>query len=285
MGESIERKGRIAMDMPAIWRQEAQRAGFAAFGVCPFAPFAQRLLACRAAARIPKGAKSILTVLFPYRFAGMEEAGRNLSRYACVEDYHEVGGAVLRELAAALARRIPGKAFEPFLDNSPIPEVEAAARSGLGVVGKNGLLLHPRFGSWVFIGEIVTDADFGAAGEEPKSCPDCGACASACPGGCLPGVGRAGCLSALTQKKGELTPQEEEAVRRGGLVWGCDACQEACPLNRRAVCAPHPCFTAVSIRLTEEGLADLRGKAYAWRGAEVLRRNLRIFSKKDEEDG
>lgn len=275
-------KGSIAMEMWEIFRQEAQRAGFSAFGVCPFAPFADRLLLCRAAARTPAGAKSVLSVLFPYRSAGMEEAGRNLSRYACVEDYHMAGGRVLQELAGAMARRIPERAFVPFLDNSPIPEVEAAARCGLGVVGKNGLLLHPRYGSWVFIGEIVTDADFMEAGEEPRGCPDCGACAAACPGKCLPGGDRTGCLSALTQKKGALTEQEEEAVRRGGLIWGCDACQEVCPLNRRAVCEPHPCFSSPSTRLTEEGLVNLHGKAYGWRGAEVLRRNLRIFSEKKE---
>ena len=123
-------KGSIAMEMWEIFRQEAQRAGFSAFGVCPFAPFADRLLPCRAAARIPAGAKSVLSVLFPYRSAGMEEAGRNLSRYAC----HMAGGRVLQELAGAMARRIPERAFVPFLDNSPIPEVEAAARCGVQLI-------------------------------------------------------------------------------------------------------------------------------------------------------
>lgn len=99
----------------------------------------------------------MLALLFPYRFPD-DDPGRNLSRYACVEDYHQAGGRVLRALAEDLAILWPGRAFEPFLDNSPLPEVYAAALCGLGVVGDNGLLIHPRYGSYVFIGTIVTDA-------------------------------------------------------------------------------------------------------------------------------
>ena len=102
-------------------------------------------------------------------------------------------------------------------------------------------------------------------------------CAAACPGGCLPGGERDSCLSALSQKKGALTPAEEETLRRGGLAWGCDACQEACPLNRAAVIAPHPCFTWYRPRMTEEDAEDLTGKAYGWRGKAVPLRNLRLL--------
>ncbi len=258
------------------WEESVRRHGFDAYGVCDFAAVSERLLPCRAAARLPAGARRVLALLFPYRFPD-DDPGRNLSRYACVEDYHQAGGRVLRALAEDLAILWPGRAFEPFLDNSPLPEVYAAALCGLGVVGDNGLLIHPRYGSYVFIGAIVTDAPLPPTGGAVAACPHCGACAAACPGGCLPGGERDSCLSALSQKKGALTPEEEETLRRGGLVWGCDACQEACPLNRAAVIAPHPCFTWYRPRMTEEDAEDLTGKAYGWRGKAVPLRNLRLL--------
>ncbi len=269
------------------WREAAHACGFEAAGVCDFAALSAHLLPCRAAARLPENASRVLTVLFPYRFPDAGE--RNLSRYACVEDYHQVGGAVLDRLAADLRRRLPGFAFVPFMDNSPLPEVETAIRCGLGVRGDNGLLIHPVFGSWVFIGTVVTDApltttDTSLAPGQPaaRECLHCGQCVARCPGGCLPGADRSRCLSAITQKKGELTPAEQEAVRRGRLAWGCDACQEVCPLNRDARIAPHPCFTRYRPMLREEDLADLQGAAYGWRGPRVPLRNLHLLGQKSE---
>ena len=265
------------------WEEAVRRRGFDAYGVCDYAAVSTRLLPCRAAARLPQGACRVLTLLFPYRFPG-DEPGRNLSRYACVEDYHQAGGRVLRALAEDLAALWPGRAFEPFLDNSPLPEVYAAALCGLGVVGDNGLLIHPRYGSYVFIGTIVTDAPLPLSGGAVSGCPHCGACAAACPGGCLPGGERDTCLSALSQKKGALTPEEEEALRRGGLAWGCDACQEACPLNRAAAAAPHPCFTWYRPGMTEADLEELTGKAYGWRGKAAPLRNLRLLQTDNREE-
>lgn len=277
------------------WKAIAADNGFDACGVCDFAPLRGRLLPCRAAARLPDNAARVLAVLFPYRFPEGDEP-RNLSRYACVEDYHEAGGRALRTLAGALAAAWPGRAFEPFLDNSPLPEVETAARCGLGVIGDNGLLIHPVYGSWVFIGTVVTDAPLESTERPPAFCPHCGACARACPGGCLPGKGRDTCLSAITQKKGELTPQEQALVRAGGLAWGCDACQEACPLNQGAAVRPHPCFTDFRPLMTEADLKAIAGsgskstrggsavgrRAYAWRGAAVPRRNLALLKETDK---
>ena len=125
-------------------------------GVCAFDDAANALLPCRAAARLPANAARILVTLFPYRFT--DSGARNLSRYACVPDYHIAAGDWLRETAQELAAALPDWHFEPFIDNSPIPEVKAAALAGLGCIGDNGLLLHPQYGSWVFIGTIVTDA-------------------------------------------------------------------------------------------------------------------------------
>ena len=107
----------------------------------------------------------------------MEEAayqGGNLSRYAAVGDYHEIVPQYLKRAVSALEQAFPEEAFVPFTDNSPIPEVRAAALAGLGRIGQNGLLIHERYGSWVFIGEIVTTLPIDAPPHQIRPCIGCG---------------------------------------------------------------------------------------------------------------
>lgn len=97
-------------------------AGLPLHGFCRFEEIRPYLLSCRAASRIPAAACTVIIALFPYRFP--DDGGpRNLSLYACVPDYHRVAGDVLRRAAGQLARCYPAFVFEPFIDNSPIPEV------------------------------------------------------------------------------------------------------------------------------------------------------------------
>ena len=263
------------------------QAGLPLHGFCPFSAVADRLLPCRAAARLPENSRSVVATLFPYR---MRDTGkRNLSRYACVPDYHTAAGRVLQAAAASLSAAFPQARFESFIDNSPIPEVYAAATAGLGRMGDNGLLLHPQFGSWVFIGCIVTDLDVGVEAVESSGCLHCGACGRNCPSRCVGAADKPSrCLSAITQKKGELTASEAALLAESPLIWGCDACQESCPLNRGTSVAPHPCFTADAY--AHEGWLDretldsmdrdtLRGYAYGWRGRAVLERNLQLYNR------
>jgi len=230
---------------------------------------------------LPAHACSVLIDVFPYRFEN--DGDRAMARFACVEDYHAVVGAALRERAGELSKKYPDNVFVPFVDNSPLDEVYCAAAAGLGVVGEHGLLITPEFGSWVFIGAIVTDREMGEneAREETDGngvvsaahasaaalprCERCGACKAACP----VGLDKTRCLSAVTQKKGALTEAEAAALRRYRLLWGCDICQDACPHQGRS--APAPGF-AYCPRPT----ADVTGKVYAWREA-ALRRNMAIL--------
>jgi len=244
------------------------------YGICAFETIAGQLLSCRAAAKLPARPRSVIMMIFPYRFP--ETAPRTLSRYACVPDYHTAVGDVLQAAAAACAAAYPGFSFVPFVDNGPIPEVRAAAAAGLGVVGENGLLIHPQFGSFVFLGELVTDMLLPAAQLSPHGCPACGRCFAACPGDCLPGQGRDTCVSAISQKKGDLTVREIAFLRRGGLVWGCDRCQDVCPLNEHAKIAPHPCFSLYSPRFLPED-PDFETRAYAWRGKATPLRNYTLL--------
>lgn len=251
-------------------------------GFCPFQAVQNHLLPCRATARLPENARTVLVTLFPYRFA--DEGPRNLSRYAaCLPDYHQAAGVSLNRAAAALMETFPLHRFEVFVDNSPLPEVRTAALAGLGCVGDNGLLIHPKFGSWVFIGEIVTDLELSLPDPRPiPGCLHCGACAAACPSSCVDLKGaerRQRCLSAVSQKKGELGPEEKTLLRGSPLVWGCDRCQEVCTLNRNTQVDPHPGFIGYQGWLSEDDLEHLEGKAYGWRGKRVLERNLELQNK------
>lgn len=240
------------------------------FGFCPFSAVEAHLLECRAKQRLPKNAKTVICFAFPYRVK--EEAPKNISRYAAVPDYHNVCGQRLEKIKAALAEVYPDFCFEAFVDNSPIPEVFAASKAGLGAIGKNGLLITRRFGSFVFLGEIVTDMPVNVSSVEARGCADCGACASACP----VGLCKAECLSAVTQQKKPLTEAQSRLIVDNGTVWGCDICQNVCPHNVGT--------ENTSIEKFVSGYRDeyilgenIEGRAYEWRGKRVIERNAELF--------
>ncbi len=240
------------------------------FGFCPFSEVEGHLLECRAKARLPKAAKTIVCFAFPYKVA--DGAPKNISRYAAVPDYHEILGKKLNSLAEKFREAYPDNSFEVFIDNSPIPEVYAAARAGLGLYGDNGLLITKEYGSFVFIGEIVTDLELPLPQGEVLRCEGCGACLSACP----VGLCKQSCLSAITQKKKPLSDDEKRLILENGSVWGCDICQNACPMNIGSGKTSIPEF--------REGYRDeysigenIEGRAFAWRGEAVIKRNALLF--------
>jgi len=254
------------------------REGIDISGVCAFERVTGRLIDCGAKSRLPRNAKSVIVCLFPYKTDCGERSAslaRNVSRYAVVRDYHEVAGRMLDNSTARLAEEFPGNQFVRFVDNSPIPEVYAANLCGLGVRGDNGLLISEKYGSWVFIGEIVTDLELPQSGQDVaiKECNHCGNCVRACPTGALAAGDMNICLSKISQKKGALTDREGELMRRNKSVWGCDICQEVCPLNRRAADTQIREFLENQVPLVDRNTL-LDGRAFAWRGREVLLRNI-----------
>lgn len=250
------------------------------WGICDFAPFADHILPCRAASRIPDGAQSIIVALFPYYLGEDAYADSNISRYAVVPDYNDTMRDVLSCAADALKAAYPGEAFAAFCGNSPLPEVMAAERAGLGTRGRNSLLLTEKFGSWVFIGEIVTTMRLPPAQTVLRLCDGCDLCIRACPTGALASDGFHAelCLSAITQQKKPLTAQQEEMIRKTGCAWGCDICQKACPKNRSAEKTDLALFLN-GVKTRAEHGDDLAGRAYGWRGANVIERNLTILDK------
>ena len=248
------------------------------FGICSFEQILP-CLECRAKQRIPQDAASVLVCLFPY-YTG-EHKERNISRYAMVTDYHMIAGEYLNRFCKALQEVFPQNQFEPFTDNSPIREVSAAFHAGLGRRGKNGLILHPKYGSYVFIGEVVTDLVLQPDQPlNPGECIGCGKCQKVCPQGALQSDGSVcleRCRSHITQKKGELTDWEIGQIQDGGLIWGCDICNDVCPMNQEAkVLTPVPEFLESAVAVLDAQTAErlLKTRAYNYRGKKTILRNI-----------
>lgn len=237
-------------------------------------------------AREPFLPQSVIIYLVPYYTGACE----NISAYAASEDYHIYIKELNAKIISGLKAAYPESSFAGYGDRSPIDERRAAASAGLGIRGKNGLLINEKYGSYVFIGEIITDVSPELLDAVPPSeirgCIECGACAAACPTGILSGSGKE-CLSAITQKKGELTAEEEELMRRVGTVWGCDECQRACPYNKSAKPTPVPFFYRNRItRLTSDILSSMTDteferRAFSWRKRKTVERNLKAFEKRE----
>ena len=232
------------------------------------------------------GPKSVLAAAFSY-YTG--DRPGDLSLYARGRDYHLVLMERLGTVCDILREKYPMYSFEPGADSSPLPERAAARLAGLGIMGRNGLVILPPWGSWLFLGTVLTDLplDLPLAMPSPD-CMGCGRCAAACPGGALRETpfDPERCLSHLTQKKGELPPEQADQIRTHPLVWGCDVCQRVCPYNAAPRKTELPEFREGLIDdLTPdmvEGLTNRQFKerfgdrAFAWRGPALLRRNFAL---------
>lgn len=255
------------------------QAGIPLFGCCRFDGDLV-MSDVRSASRIPHSAKSIIVALFPYYVR--EKSGGNLSLYSCIPDYHVIAGSMLENCCLRLKEQFPQNEFVSFVDASPVREVTAALRAGLGVRGKNGQLITKDFGSLVFIGEIVTDLDLDAPSLPEAECENCGRCISECPTGALSehSFDKTVCRSFFSQKKGSLTDWQTAQLKAGGLAWGCDICILACPHNSFPKVTPITEFSSdFEPLLTEQNLDRLmKNRAFAWRGEKVLRRNLSVLN-------
>lgn len=159
-----------------------------------------------------------------------------ISRAAWGDDYHRVMETRLKQLATDLQNEIGPFVGRALVDTGPLSERAYAAAAGLGAHGKNTCLIHPQFGSWFFIGALITDLPLAPDSPIGDLCRDCTRCLDACPTGALraPYVMDAGrCLSYLSiERRGAI--EERWRSRWGRAVFGCDICQDVCPLNREA---------------------------------------------------
>lgn len=207
------------------------------------------------------GAHTIIVVLGDYHHGFKQKTGAfyKISKYALTEDYHDTMLDKLRALVRKIDEAFPGFNFKVYTDTGPIAEKAWAVEAGLGVYGKNTLLLTEK-GSWYFIGVILTDAEIEA--DDPLSkdlCADCNLCLHACPTQALVEPFRLDarkCVSYQTiENKEKIDPMV--ASKLGTRLFGCDTCQDVCPYNRRE--SPRKVFfkPAPVIDLSREDLENL----------------------------
>ena len=231
------------------------------------------------------GARSILALAASYlgqRAAPPALRGQprgKIARYAWGRDYHDV----LKNLARALVERIERMAGRPvrariFVDSSPLAERAVAERAGLGWFGKNTMLLLPGAGSWAFLCEVILDLALEPDVPVRKTCGACRRCLDVCPTGALvaPGVlDNRRCISFLTIELKERIPRALRPLV-GSWIFGCDDCQEVCPVNRRPLPARIAALRAYDdeaaypllLPLLALGDAEFRAR---FRGTPVLR--------------
>jgi epoxyqueuosine reductase len=184
------------------------------------------------------GCRSVIVAAMNY-WPGREEASvppgmGKVALYARGRDYHKVLGRKLKELAAWLSDET-GKVSRSFVDTGPVLERAWAERAGIGWIGKNANLISRRMGSWILLGEVLTQAPIEAdPGPHEDFCGSCTACLEACPTGAIveDGVVDANrCISYWTiEHRGPIPTPVRSGL--GEWIFGCDDCQSVCPWNR-----------------------------------------------------
>lgn len=211
-----------------------------------------------------------------------------LARSAWGRDYHHVLREAMEKLEDFIRERVPEVRIESMVDTGALVDRAVAERAGIGFKGKNCAIISPKWGSWIYLGEMITNLPFPPDSPVTEDCGECTKCIDACPTGALvgPGVLNAQrCISFLTQTKGFV--EEEFMVKIGNRLYGCDTCQIVCPKNKgkawnhRPELQPDPekvkplllPLLDISNREFKERFGD---SAAAWRGKKPIQRNAVI---------
>jgi epoxyqueuosine reductase len=186
--------------------------------------------------RLVPGARSVVTLLYNY-FPGEEspsDAKYKVARYAYGKDYHFVIKDKLYLLLTRLQSEIGDINGRVFVDSAPVMERQWAAKSGLGWLGKNTLLINKQYGSYFFIAELILDIELESDGPIRDYCGTCTRCLDACPTQAFAApylLDASRCISYLTIELKDEIPEAFEG-KYDHWVFGCDICQEVCPWNR-----------------------------------------------------
>ena len=200
-----------------------------------------------------------------------------VARYARGRDYHRVMKSRMKDYVLGLSGRLGEEVTARwYVDDGPMLDRAAANRAGLGWFGKNTNILTPELGSWVFLGQVITDLELDSDPPLRKTCGSCVRCIDACPTGAISAsyaIDNEKCISHLTIENRGAIPLE---LRPKMLDWvfGCDICQEVCPVNRRARPAGETAFgkrELAAVDLIELlGLSD-EGFRERFRGTPIMR--------------
>lgn len=217
----------------------------------------------------------------------------SFARASWGRDYHFILREKMDELVAFIEQEAgrygyDNPRFKPMVDTGELVDVAVAQRAGLGFVGRNGLLITKEYGSYLYLGEIVTNLEFEPDKQVDYDCGDCYRCIDACPTQALLGDGRINaqvCLSYQTQTKGYMP--EEFRDKMGRVIYGCDICQIVCPYNKGMNIHDHPDMEpdpettfpelkpmlTISNREFQNQFGEMAG---SWRGKKPLQRNAII---------
>lgn len=215
-------------------------------------------------------AKSVVSLLlnyYPSETQEIEDAPK-LSKYAYGMDYHFVIKDKLTELFEFIHEEIGEVGGRMFVDSAPVMDKAWAKRSGLGWMGKNTNIIHPKHGSFFFIAELILDLELLPDGPIKDYCGTCTACIDECPTDAIVEpyvVDGSKCISYLTiELKDEIIPSEF-ASKMDDWMFGCDVCQNVCPWNRFAKPHNEPAFNPHEnlLKMSKADWADLTQEVFS----------------------
>ncbi len=197
-----------------------------------------------------EGAKTVISLLLNYypieKQNEFDVEVPKISSYAYGEDYHTVIKDKLKELINQIKDNFGDIHGRAFVDSAPVMDKAWAKKSGLGWIGKNSNLIHPKEGSFFFIAELIVDIEITPDGPIKDYCGTCTRCIDACPTDAIvePYVVRGDkCISYLTiELKDEILPSEFKG-KMDNWAFGCDICQDVCPWNRFSKPSTEPRFS------------------------------------------
>lgn len=187
-----------------------------------------------------ENARSVISVLLNYYPDTVQTSSSyKISKYAYGNDYHWLIKKKLHKLLRYLQDHFKVQKGRAFVDSAPVMDKVWAQKAGLGWIGKNTNLITQKFGSYVFIGELIVDIELAYDKPGKDRCGNCTRCLEACPTGALTDakkIDASRCISYLTiEKKGALPEQLKS--RWKNWIFGCDICQDVCPWNKNLI--PH----------------------------------------------
>ena len=190
---------------------------------------------------LPDARSMIMVLMNYYPHEWQSENTPRIAAYAYGNDYHHIVKSKLTQIAEEINKVTPHK-YAVFCDSAPVMERAWAVRAGLGWIGRNGMLVNPRLGTFTFIGTLITTLALEPNEPMMNLCGRCRKCIEACPTGAIrenKTIDARRCLSYQTiEKKGDIDIELTNAAKN--TLYGCDRCQLACPWNRFAKPHNHP---------------------------------------------
>lgn len=231
-----------------------------------------------------KEGKTIISIAFPYITEKTESSKIYFSKYTLGNDYHRVVSKYLENICCYI-RTLGGEA-KYFVDSNSLPERYLAYLSGVGFIGKNNMLITKEYGSYVFLGEIITDLELESDKPIEVLCSECNKCIEACPTKAISErvTNSNICLSYITQKK---DIEDYWFNKFEGRIFGCDTCQDVCPYNYKVKLSNLEEFTPYDFmkNIDSEEIFNMSNREFkdrykltscGWRGKNVIQRNLLI---------